>query len=54
MDYGEVIRRFGPPVLKLTVGPGEETLCYTRKDVGLDVTMRNGKVAAIQKIDRSE
>ena len=49
MEYAEVTRRFGPPLLKLTAGPDQETLCYTRKDMNIDVTVRSGKVTAVQK-----
>jgi hypothetical protein len=49
MEYAEVIKRFGPPSLKLTTGPDQETLCYTKNDTNVDVTVRSGKVAAVQK-----
>ena len=49
MEYGEVTKRFGPPSLKLTTGPDQETLCYTKNDTNVDVTVRSGKVAAVQK-----
>ena len=49
MDTRDVLTRFGPPSLKLTSG-SEETLCYAAKDgVTLDVTVRNGKVTAVQQ-----
>ncbi len=32
MEYVELVRRFGAPSLKLTTGPGEETLSYAMKD----------------------
>ena len=49
MEYDEIVGRFGPPSLKLTTGPGEEILYYTKKDLKVDTTMRNGKVTAVQK-----
>lgn len=49
MEYAEIVRRFGPPSLTLTTGPGEETLCYAKKNASVDVTMHNGKVASVQK-----
>ena len=49
MEYAEIVRRFGPPSLKLTTGPGEETLCYSKNNASVDVTMHNGKVASVQK-----
>jgi len=49
MEYAEIVRRFGPPSLTLTTGPGEETLCYAKKKASVDVTMHNGKVASVQR-----
>jgi hypothetical protein len=49
MDYAEILHRFGPPSLKLTTGPGEETLSYARKDLVVNALLRNGKVATVQK-----
>jgi hypothetical protein len=49
MEYAEMVRRFGPPSLTLTTGPGEETLSYARKNATVGVTVRNGKVASVQK-----
>lgn len=40
IEYAELMRRFGPPAMKLTTGPGEETLCYSRKNQNLDVLVR--------------
>lgn len=54
MESDEVSRRFGPPALTLTTGPGEEVRSYSKKDTALDVTMRNGKVAAVRKADGSQ
>jgi len=49
MEYAEMVRRFGPPSLTLTTGPGEETLSYAKKNATVGVTLRNGKVASVQK-----
>jgi hypothetical protein len=54
MEYGEILHRFGPPSLKLTTGPGEETLSYARKDLMVNVLVRNGKVASVQKSGGSD
>ena len=48
MDRDVVIRRFGPPSLTLTTGPGEETLCYSKKDANISVTTHEGKVSSVQ------
>ncbi len=49
MEYEEVTRRFGPPSLKLTTGPDQETLCYIKNVTSVDVTVRGGEVTAVQK-----
>src|SRR5207244_1071396 len=54
MEYDEVMRRFGPPAMKFTSGPGDELLSYANKDQSFDVQMRNGKVTAIQKTGGSD
>ena len=54
MDSAAVAQRFGPPTLKMTTGPEQETLCYLTKDgVSIDVTVRSGKVTAIQKAGKT-
>jgi hypothetical protein len=35
--------------LKLTTGPGEETLSYARKNLVVNAMLRDGKVATVQK-----
>jgi hypothetical protein len=49
MGYDEILRRFGPPSAKVTAGPGQETLYYSRKDLAVAVTLQNGKVASVRK-----
>jgi len=49
MEYAQVEHRFGPPSLRITTGPGEELLCYARKSVRINVTVRDGKVAVVNK-----
>lgn len=49
MAYGEIMRRFGPPALMLTMEGGEETLSYSTKGQSLDVTLKDGKVTAVRK-----
>jgi hypothetical protein len=46
MEYSELIRRFGPPALKMTTGEGE-ILAYARKNVTRNITLQSGKVAQI-------
>lgn len=49
MEYADLVRRFGPPSLKLTTGPGDETLSYAKRNASVNVTVRNGKVTAVRK-----
>ena len=49
MDSSEVLRRFGPPSMKLASTAGEETLCYSRQASSLDVIVRNGKVDSVRR-----
>lgn len=53
MDYAELLRRFGPPSMKYSSTAGGQTLCYTRPDHGLDVQLRDGKVATIHRSGQS-
>ena len=53
MENAELLRRFGPPSMKYSSSAGEQTLCYTRPDHGLDVQLRDGKVAAIRRSGQS-
>jgi hypothetical protein len=54
MEYAEILQRFGPPTLKLTTGPGEEALNYVRKDVAVDVTLRDGKAITVRKSTQAD
>jgi hypothetical protein len=54
MEYSEVIRRFGPPAMKFTSGPGEEMLSYAKNEQSVDVQMRNGKVTSVHRIGGSD
>jgi hypothetical protein len=49
MEYAQVEHRFGPPSLRITTSPGEEMLYYARKSVKVDVTVRDGKVAVVNR-----
>lgn len=54
MDYAEVVRRFGPPSMKMSSSDaGGETLCYSRSGRDLDVQLRDGKVISIARTSAS-
>jgi hypothetical protein len=50
MESAELTRRFGPPVLIVTSGPGQERFSYARNSAAFDVALRDGKVAAVRKV----
>jgi len=54
MEYEEVKRRFGPPAMQFTSGPGEELFSYSRTDQIVDVQIRNGKVTSVQRTGDSD
>ena len=49
MTYEEVVRRFGPPSLQMTTGPGATSLAYSGKDGQVQVEIQDGKVASVEK-----
>ena len=49
MAYEDVIRRFGPPNLQITDGPGSKSLAYSSKDGGVKVEVQDGKVSSVEK-----
>ena len=49
MEYAEIVRRFGPPSLTLTTGPGEETLSYVQRNASVAVTLHDGRAASVLK-----
>jgi hypothetical protein len=54
MDYAEVVRRFGPPSMKMSSSDaGGEAQCYSRSDRDLDVQLRDGKVVSIGRTSAS-
>jgi hypothetical protein len=53
IESAELTRRFGPPVLIVTSGPGQERFSYARNSAAFDVAMQDGKVAAVRKIGGS-
>ena len=46
MEYAELVRRFGPPVMEFTNGPSSKTLSYLSKDGAVQVTCSDGKVTS--------
>ena len=49
MTSEEVLRRFGPPSLRITDGPDSSSLLYTGKNGRVRVLMQDGKVSSVEK-----
>jgi hypothetical protein len=48
IGYDELIRRFGPPTVSITTGPGKSTLLYSGEGSSYRVEIEGGKVVAPQ------
>lgn len=46
IEYGELIRRFGPPSLSVTTGPGKKTVWYPSSAGSLKFELKDGTVIA--------
>jgi len=53
MDYAEVLRRFGPPSMKLATTAEEQTLCYSGADGNVDAQLREGKIVSVRRTGSS-
>jgi hypothetical protein len=49
MTSEEVLRRFGPPNLRITDGPDTSSLLYSGKEGRVRVLIENGKVSSVEK-----
>lgn len=49
IGYDELIRRFGPPSMAITTGPGKSSLLYSGGGGSYQVDVENGKVIAPQR-----
>ena len=49
MEYGEMIRRFGPPSIQFTGEAAAKTAVYLQKGSPIQIEIRDGKVASINK-----
>jgi hypothetical protein len=44
--YDELVRRFGPPSMSITTGPGRTMLLYSREETSYQIEVEGGKVVA--------
>ena len=50
IQYGEMVRRFGPPSMKVVDGPARTTFSYTKVKTQVQVEVQNGRVVSVASI----
>lgn len=51
IQYSEMVRRFGPPTMKVTDSPGRTTYSYSKLKTQVQVEIQNGKVVSVASIN---
>jgi len=51
IEYGEMLRRFGPPTMGINDGPGRITYAYSKVKTQVQVEVENGKVISVGAIE---
>ena len=49
--YNDMVRRFGPPSMRVTDGPDRSSLSYATRKSRVQVEVRNGKVVSVEEAD---
>lgn len=49
LAYDELIRRFGPPAVSITTGPGKTTVLYSSQGMNYQYRLEDGKVVEPQR-----
>lgn len=49
LAYEELLKRFGPPSMEITVESGKKSLGYTAKDGSIQLEVEGGKVTSVDK-----
>jgi hypothetical protein len=49
LTYEELLKRFGPPSMEITVEAGKKSLGYTAKDGSIQLEVEGGKVTSVDK-----
>ena len=47
IEYSEMVRRFGPPTMRVTDSPGRTTYSYSKLKMQVQVEVQNGKVVSV-------
>lgn len=51
IEYGEMVRRFGPPNMRVTDSPIRTTFSYSRQKTQVQVEVQNGKVVSVAAVN---
>jgi hypothetical protein len=51
IDYKEMVRRFGPPSMRVTDSPARTTFSYSKLKTQVQVEVQNGKVVSVASIN---
>lgn len=51
LEYNDMVRRFGPPNMRVVDGPGRTSLSYSSKRSRVQVELENGKVVSVYAED---
>lgn len=51
IEYGEMVRRFGPPTMRVTDDPSLTTFSYSKQKTQVQVEVQNGKVVSVASIN---
>ena len=51
IDYSEMVRRFGPPNMRVTDSPTRTTFSYSRPKTQVQVEVQNGKVVSVAAVN---
>ena len=51
IEYSEMVRRFGPPTMRVTDSPGRTTYSYSKLKMQVQVEIQNGKVVSVAAVN---
>ena len=51
IEYRDMVRRFGPPSMRVNDGPARTTFSYSKLKTQVQVEVQNGKVVSVTSID---
>lgn len=51
IEYSEMVRRFGPPTMRVTDSPARTTYSYSKLKMQVQVEIQNGKVVSVTAVN---